>query len=319
MYWEAVLSCDDFIREGVIELRKKIILDTDIGSDLDDSVCLAYLLSHPNCELLGITTVSGEPVKRAMLASAICKVAKKNIPIYPGAEKPLLAKQRQPFATQAKALVNWDHDKEFPQCQAISFLRNTIRQHPGEITLLAIGPLTNIALLFTIDSEIPKLLKELVLMCGIFTNQLAGVGPVEWNAICDPHATAIVYKAPVKIFRSIGLDVTWQVTMDKDEIIKNFKADVLKPVLSFAGVGFENRDKITFHDPLAAAVIFEDSICEFETGKVDVELTSDRLQGLTYWIPDNVNGIHKVALKVDKDKFFKHYFSVVNNIDEFNG
>ena len=58
----------------------KVLFDTDIGTDIDDAVCLAYLLAQPACELLGITTVSGEPTKRAMLASALCQAAGKDIP-----------------------------------------------------------------------------------------------------------------------------------------------------------------------------------------------------------------------------------------------
>jgi inosine-uridine nucleoside N-ribohydrolase len=61
----------------------KVLLDTDIGTDVDDAVCLAYLLSHPECELLGITTVTGEAVKRASLASVLCKAAGREIPIFP--------------------------------------------------------------------------------------------------------------------------------------------------------------------------------------------------------------------------------------------
>ena len=67
----------------------KILLDTDIGSDIDDAVCLAYLLAQPDCELLGITTVTGEAVERAKMASALCKVAGKDVPIYPGVEQPI--------------------------------------------------------------------------------------------------------------------------------------------------------------------------------------------------------------------------------------
>lgn len=71
---------------------KKVILDTDIGSDIDDAVALAYLLKHPQCQLMGITTVSGEPIERAKLASALCIAAgKPDIPIYPGTENPILA------------------------------------------------------------------------------------------------------------------------------------------------------------------------------------------------------------------------------------
>jgi purine nucleosidase len=291
-------------------MPEKILLDTDIGSDIDDAVALAYLLSQPNCELMGITTVSGEPVKRAMLASVLCREAGKSVPIYPGAEAPLIVPQRQPECPQAAALARWGHGTAFPRGEAVEFLRKTIRKHPDEITLLAIGPLTNVALLFSADPEIPGLLKRLVLMCGVFTNGLAGVGPLEWNAICDPHATAIVYSAPAKIHRSIGLDVTCRVTMDRREIRERFKAKILQPVYDFAKVWFESRDLLTFHDPLAAATIFDEGICKFEKGTVDVELLSERSKGLTYWQPGET-GRHEAALGVDRERFVEHYFSVV--------
>src|SRR5438309_6292807 len=112
----------------------KLLLDTDIGGDIDDAVCLAYLLAQPECELLGITTVSGEAEKRAMLASVLCKVAGKHIPIFPGAEVPLLTPQKQPEASQAIALQKWDHDKKFPRGYAVEFLRQAIHAHPVEVT-----------------------------------------------------------------------------------------------------------------------------------------------------------------------------------------
>lgn len=288
----------------------KILLDTDIGSDIDDAVCLAYLLAQNECDLLGITTVSGEADKRAMLASALCKVAGRDIPVFPGAEIPLLVPQLQPLSPQAKALANWDHDTDFPKGQAIEFLQKTIHDNPGEIVLLTIGPLTNIALLFRIDPEIPGLLKSLVMMCGVFTNRLAGVGPTEWNAKLDPHATAIVYRADVAVHRSIGLDVTCQVTMSPKEVREKFKDGLLATVYDFAKVWFEEREIITFHDPLAAVTLFDDQVCKFDRGNVDVELSSDRLKGLTYWNPGVSDSRHDVALEVDQALFFKHYFSV---------
>src|SRR5262245_50589217 len=122
-------------------MSTKVLLDTDIGSDIDDAVCLAYLLAQPECELLGITPVSGEAERRAMLASALCQVAGARIPIFPGAESPLLGPQRQPRAPEADALERWAHERAFPQGQAVEFMRQTIRAHPGEVTLLAIGPM----------------------------------------------------------------------------------------------------------------------------------------------------------------------------------
>ena len=288
---------------------EKVLFDTDIGSDIDDAVALAYLLAQPRCELLGITTVTGEPVKRAMMASAMCKIAGKIVPIYPGAAEPLLVTQGQPHAPQAAALERWDHETTFPQGQAIEFLRSTIRRHPGEITLLAVGPLTNIGLLFAVDREIPSLLKRLVLMCGVFTNRLPGVGPREWNAIGDPHATAIVYRSSAAVHRSLGLDVTCQVVMPAAEVRQRFQPSLLAPVLDFAEIWFSKRDRITFHDPLAAVSIFDEDVCAFTRGKVDVELTSERLQGLTYWKED-ATGRNEVALQVDPTRFFNSYFSV---------
>ncbi len=288
----------------------KILLDTDIGSDIDDAVCLAYLLANPDCDLLGITTVSGEATKRAQMASVLCKVAGKQIPIFPGAEKPLLNDPLQPKAHQASALSKWDHDETFPEGQAIPFMREIIRSNPGEVVLLTIGPLTNIGLLFGMDPEIPSLLKGLVMMCGIFTNRLPGVGPREWNAMQDPHATAIVYNHRVNIHRSIGLDVTCQVMMDAKEVRGKFSAPLLKPVLDFAEVWFQRMNIVIFHDPLAATTIFDDEICKFTKGNVEIELASRRLAGMTFWKPEGVDPSHEVALSVDPDRFFKHYFSV---------
>jgi inosine-uridine nucleoside N-ribohydrolase len=286
----------------------KLLLDTDIGSDIDDAVCLAYLLANPACELLGITTVSGEAEKRAALASALCNVAGKSIPIYPGRDEPLLSAQKQPLAPQAVALSRWPHQADFPRGQAVEFLRQTIRAHPGEVVLLTIGPLTNIAALFAADEEIPSLLKGLVSMCGMYTNRIAGRGPLEWNAMLDPAATAIVFNARPRMQCAIGLDVTSQVRMPADEVRQRFQALLLRPVLDFAEVWFEQVDAITFHDPLAAATIFDETICAFERGWVDVELTSERLAGLTHWTPDP-HGRHEVALTVDPPRFFEHYFS----------
>src|SRR5687768_16026114 len=104
----------------------KILLDTDIGTDVDDAVCLAYLLSHLDCELLGITTVTGEAEKRASLASVLCKAAGRDIPIYPGADNPMQGEQRQRIAQQAAALPRWPHETDFPKGQAVEFLATTI-------------------------------------------------------------------------------------------------------------------------------------------------------------------------------------------------
>ncbi len=165
------------------------------------------------------------------------------------------------------------------------------------------------AALFAADQAIPALLKGLTLMCGVFTNRLAGVGPLEWNAMLDPTATAIVYRAQPRLHRSVGLDVTCQVTLPASEVRQRFQTPLLKPVLDFAEVWFQQADRITFHDPLAAVTIFNADVCAFEPGRVEVELASPRLAGLTHWNPDP-NGPHQAALSVVPQLFFNRYFSV---------
>ena len=288
----------------------KMLLDTDIGSDIDDAVALAYLLAQPECELLGITTVTGQAEARASLASVLCRVAGKPIPIFPGREMPLLIAQQQPVAPQAGALDRWPHATDFPRGQAVEFMRQTIRAHPGEVVLLGIGPLTNIAALFAADADIPGLLKGLVLMCGVYAGWPPGTPLTEWNARLDPAAAAVVYHSALRQHRCIGLDVTLKVTMPAAEVRERFQTPLLRPVLDFAEVWFRQTQTITFHDPLAAATIFDDAICGFERGQVEIELAGERLAGFTHWTPGG-QGRHEVALTVNPQRFFDHYFSVI--------
>jgi purine nucleosidase len=289
-------------------MRLKVLLDTDIGSDIDDAVCLAYLLANPECELVGITTVSGEAEKRAMIASALCTEAEKGVPIVPGAEKPLVVPQRQGRAPQAVKLGAWKHETSFPARSAVDFMAETIRQSPHEVHLIAIGPMTNVALLLQTDPETAELLASLTLMLGKFTAEEGDTQPVEWNALCDPHAAAIVYGAPVKRHRSVGLDVTGRVVMSAREVREKLQPLLLSPVLDFAEVWFEQAESIVFHDPLAAATLFDESICGFERGKVEVRLEPPELAGKTMWAP-GADGGHEVATRVDPTRFFDHFNS----------
>jgi inosine-uridine nucleoside N-ribohydrolase len=286
----------------------KILLDTDIGTDVDDAVCLAYLLAHPECELLGITTVTGEANKRASLASALCTAAGKAMPIYPGYETPIVGEQKQTIAQQAAALPRWLHRTEFPQGEAIEFMRRTIRAHPGEVTLLAIGPLTNIGHLFSADPGVAHLLKGLVLMGGIFTDDYPDKERVEWNVSGDPLATEIVYRTPVALHRSVGLEVTEQVGLSADDTRQQFTAPLLRPVLDFAEIWFDQfYPFITFHDPLAAATIFDPTLCEYRQGMVTINRTDTRL---TRFTPGTEQASHQVAASVNVGRYFDHFYNV---------
>ncbi|WOJ92177.1 nucleoside hydrolase [Congregibacter variabilis] len=290
--------------------HRKILLDTDIGSDIDDAVALAYLLRQPRCKLLGITTVSGNAQGRAQLAAALCRAAEVEVPIYPGIESPLVVESMQTEAPQTQRLKG--AQPRFANDQAIDFLRETIRAHPQQITLLAVGPLTNIATLFARDPEIPGLLAELVVMGGKYSDYPTPWGPTEWNIIVDPHAAKQVFATPVPRIRAIGLDITWQVSMSPAEVARHFQRDpLLEIVLDWSAVWFQERELLHFHDPLAAAVLFNRELCSFVTGNISVDLQSEPTPGVTSFAP-NSTSMTEVASSVNAEAFFLEYFSVFN-------
>ena len=291
----------------------KILLDTDIGTDVDDAVCLAYLLAHPDCELLGITTVTGEAEKRAALASVLCRAAGKEIPIYPGASHPMQGEQRQPIAQQASVLPRWAHQTGFPLNQAVDFLAETIRSQPGDVILLTVGPLTNAGMLFSNYPDAARLLRGLVIMGGNFDEGGPEGNRIEWNVAGDPLASAITYKTPVRLHRSLGLNVTQRVMMDAAAVREKFSAPLLRPVLEMAEVWFEGfYPSITFHDPLAAATVFDESLCTYEQGTV--RLDQGDQPGKTLWQPGGTDAPHQVAMTVDVDRYFAHFFGTVDSL-----
>lgn len=295
-----------------------VLFDTDIGSDIDDAVALAYLLTQPECDLLGITTVSGEPHRRAALARALCRSGgQPDVPIHVGLASPLLAAPLQPYAPQAEALSTDALGEFSTRPTAVDFLRETIRARPGEITLLATGPLTNIGVLFALDPEIPSLLKQVVLMGGVFYGrstaytQAAGA---EWNMRCDPEAAALVFNAPVPRLLAVGLDVTEECVLPSDVVKEKFAAagPPLDLVLKLAEVWFQHTGKVTFHDPLAATLIFEPGLCRTESQHIKVDTGRTRTEGQTFFQPDAADKPHEIAVSVDAPAFFEHYFGMTS-------
>lgn len=308
---------------------KKVLLDFDIGTEIDDAIALAYLLANPECELVGITTSCGESIKRAEMASVLCRAAGKKVPIHAGCERPLLITQMETTAPQAAILPHYEHDTGFAPNTAIPFMQKVIRENPGEVTLLAVAPMTNLGLLFAMDPELPELLDGLYLLCGSPTHQrhdvvteslsamerddfirvLASQGILENNSIVDPHATSIVYRARCRNFVNIGSNVSSRVVMTPEEAERRFRHPIMQVVMSIAREWFKDEPRVSFHDPLAAVCIFNDDVCSYKRGYMDCVLDSRLLGGMTIFREDPA-GPHQVAWGVDGDKFFEHLFEV---------
>ena len=291
--------------------KTKVIFDTDIGSDIDDAIALAYLLAQEECDLLGITTVSGDTIKRAKLASIFCKIAKQKVPIIAGQENRLDGSSRQPKVPHSLVLSKWEHESKFSKKDPVEFIAEIVRKYPHQIVLLAVGPMTNIASLFLKYPDIPPLLKSLRLMSGSFFSPKDS--PIaEWNVYCDPKAAQVVYGTSVSSHTSIGLDVTLKLDMNPEEVSKRFSHDLLKPIIDMSDIWFSEREKIFFHDPLAALTIFEDNVCTYSNGLVSIKRSMDRLDGIT-GLTENNNGPHSIATTVNKEIFFESYFRIFEN------
>lgn len=283
---------------------EKILLDTDIGGDIDDAVCLAYLLEEPKCDLLGITTVCGEPEKRAAVADAICKAAGQTIPIISGLDTTLQPISVYPTPDGAVALENWAHDN-FQKGNAPEFLYEKIKQNPNEIILIAIGNMTNVATLFCEYPDAPSLLKGIFVMNGYFGEEKLPEPHWNWNSWADPLASKITFAAPVATHRVFPLEVTETLTIEAkraNELLK-VDSDLMKAIFDFGNTWLKNSNKLTLHDPLAAVSVFYPDICRFERGFVAVETEKKENMGGTYFT-SSTNGNVEIARTVDKEKFY---------------
>ena len=191
----------------------KIIIDTDPG--IDDAQAIAFAIAHPDVELLGLTTVFGNATvdvttKNALILLELFGVPE--LPVASGATHPLVQKRlpAPDFVHGEDGLGNLElrpATTSPAQQSAAEFISRTLNEHPGEVTLVTIGPLTNIALALQMDPELASKAKELIVMGG--TVQAPGnVTPLaEANLICDPHAADLVLAEnwPASI---VGLDVT---------------------------------------------------------------------------------------------------------------
>jgi inosine-uridine nucleoside N-ribohydrolase len=196
----------------------KVIFDTDPG--VDDAMALYYALAHPAIDVVGITTTFGNVTVQQAATNGLylTAIAGQAIPVTQGVATPWVKPGEAPpdFIHGSDGLGNLPSrvatsNRLDPRSSA-QFIVDMARAHPGEITLVAVGPLGNLSLALKLEPQLPQLLKEVILMAGTVTEP-GNVSPVaEANVWNDPHAADHVFSAGWKL-TMVGLDVTHRVIM----------------------------------------------------------------------------------------------------------
>ena len=290
--------------------KMKVIFDTDIGDDIDDAFALALLETFPEVEILGITTVYRNTVARAKQVMKFLDVMNiKRIPVFSGIGKPI----KEPIHWFDKdnpdefGIVNppqydSEYDKyDFEPIGAVEFMTEQINRFPGEITIVCVGPLTNMAKVLLRQSGIENRIKKVIIMGGSYQN----IRP-EWNILCDPEAAKIVFESGVKLF-CVGLDVTLQCELEPDLLEQLYsKSDPRSKLLCTwydKWKNYFNFHKSVLHDPLAVATLVSD-VCTFQKETVVVDIEEHRGEIHKVEATSNESSNIWIANKVDAKKFF---------------
>ena len=288
----------------------KIVIDTDIGTDVDDALALGLALGSPELDLVAVTTVYGDvDVRTRMVRKLLHLAGRPTVPVGAGIREPLLRSRPVYWAGHEGEglLVPGDASLSDGAPHSVDLLIETILAHPGEITLVPIGPLTNVAVALTREPAIASRLRGIVMMGGVVraANSIELRLPwVEHNIRCDPEAAHIVLKCKAPI-TMIPLDVTLQVTIDRVGLERIRAAgsplalavgDQLARYPRFARMG------TTFtHDPLAVAMAIDRTFCRTAPLHVEVETRGDLTAGATVALPPTLDRPANVEVCVEVD------------------
>ena len=287
-----------------------VIIDTDIGDDIDDAFAIGLALQSPEVKILGITTAWGNTPLRARLAERFLREAgHAEIPVAVGPEK-YPAKGTLTFS-QAK-YGEREPEKKLPG--AVEFLLEQIRQHPGEITLIAIGPETNLGAAIDRDAETFRNLKRVVLMGGSLYRGYDGyaypTGPTkpmpEWNILWDVDAARKVFTSGVPLF-VMPLDST-QIKLQELERARLFAhgsglTDALTVLYHEWAFG-TRQETPTMFDAVAVGYAIRPELCPMKAMRLRIED-----DGSTKVEEGAANA--QVCLKSDSDAFLEFYMGRV--------
>lgn len=311
--------------------KKKIWIDCDPGHD--DAIAILWALADDNLEVLGISTVAGNQTIEKVTKNA-CKVLtiadKEDVIVCKGAEKPLMQSLQiggqvvhgesgleGPILPESKIKV----DERTP----LELISKILKESGEDITLVGLGPLTNIAQLLIVYPDLKEKIREIVIMGGGTIGNWTAAA--EYNIFADPEAAHIVFSSGIKVVMA-GLDVTQKayVTKEENEILRSQGDSISKFTAELIDYFSKYHHEVegfpgcTLHDPCAIAYLAKQDLFETIDCNVQIELSGTLTRGMT--VVDKIDYQRKIfnkhvchntlfIEKVDREKFVKEFFSAM--------
>ena len=275
-------------------MPKRILIDTDPG--IDDSLAILLALASPELSLEGISVVHGNcSLEQATTNGlSVLELAQASlIPVAKGCELPLV--QPSLLAPETHGNTGLGYAKlPGPRTKPTSmhgsdFLIEKILSNPGEFTLVAIGPLTNVALAIRKEPRIVGALKELIIMGGAIRHEGNTTALAEFNTYVDPHAAHIVYHAGIPT-TLVPLDVTYQCVLTSQDVerLLKFTSPIPRFIKDTTDFYMEYHDSYqgikgcVINDPLALALTFAPELCDYQELPVNVDISGGVSTGKTF-------------------------------------
>ena len=285
-----------------------VIIDTDIGSDIDDAFAIALALQSPEVDVKGITTVFCNTDKRTAIVEMLLQLAgREDIPVHTGLSHPIVQREMfdKPIDIQDgvpewldefdRYLVPKPHD-------AVEFIIETLEKAEQPIVILTLGALTNIAGVLVSRSDLKSKIDYLMVMGGSYAMNYQ-----EYNFSCDPEAAKIVAESGLRM-KFVGLDITRHCFFGPERVrmMRSAQSPVIKALMKLARL---HGDYIYLHDPLAMFCIVSDAYVTFKKSLLTVETSGRFSRGLCVnlddynWNRDVTDSATEIAVKADERGF----------------
>jgi len=302
--------------------KQKIIIDTDPGHD--DVLAIMLLVKSNLFEIEGITTVAGNSDIQNVTNNAryVIDLLEKNILLYSGSEKPLKREFVKAVVHGKGGLAGADvKKKEFLNNLAVEKIIEIVRKNPKKVSIVALGPQTNIAKAFLKDKKLPELIKEVVIMGGTFNAPGNKSRVAEFNVFVDPEAAEIVFNSRVKKV-IVPLDVCNNIFFKLDDFNKLKSTKLYKPLSSMMkeflkGISSdEGVERILVYDALSAYYLINPKAFLLEKADVKIETRGKFTSGMTVVearkkVKKEFNV--KIVRKIDKEEFMNDFINILKN------